>query len=147
MFHIILLPLISGVIITQTIKLLLLYFRKEKKFTIKNYLDYSGMPSGHSAIVVSLAAIIGLEEGLNSPVFGVSFIVAIIVIRDAVGLRRYLGQHGKILNILVKDLEDDKIIEHKYPHLIEKIGHTPAQVIVGGFIGFLVSVVGYWVLN
>jgi len=30
---------------------------------------YAGMPSGHSAIVVSLATITGLELGLDAPVF------------------------------------------------------------------------------
>lgn len=144
MYHILLLPIISGVI-AQAIK----FFIKsnEQKFDFKHLLSYSGMPSGHGAMVISLATIIGLEEGLTSPLFAISAIIAIIVIRDAMGIRRYLGQHGKILNILVKDLKEDEVLDEHYPRLLERIGHTPAQILVGGIIGFLVSVIGFLLLN
>ena len=105
------------------------------------------MPSGHSAMVVSLAAIVGFKIGWHSPVFAITIILAVIVIRDALGIRRYLGQHGRILNILVKDLKDDKVLEEEYPHLLENIGHTPMQVFIGALIGFSVSLIGYFLLN
>jgi len=144
MFQILLLPLLAG-LIAQTIK----FFIKANKQKInwQNILAYSGMPSGHSAMIVSLATIIGLTTGLNSPLFAISIILAIIVIRDALGIRRYLGQHGKVLNVLVKDLGDDKVLNEKYPHLLERIGHTPAQVLAGALLGFLISLAGYWLLN
>ncbi len=143
-YHLLLLPLFAG-LIAQCIK----FFVKSnnQKFKFKNLLAYSGMPSGHSAIIISLATIVGLEEGLNSPIFAVSLIVAVIVIRDALGIRRYLGEHGKILNILVKDLKDDSLLDEKYPHLLERIGHTPSQVLAGSSIGFFVSLIGYLLLN
>ena len=72
---IIILPIISGVFIAQTIKILTRIFKKEK-VTWKQYLAYSGMPSGHSAMVVSLTTIIGLREGVDSAIFGLSFIFA-----------------------------------------------------------------------
>lgn len=142
MYLIILLPVISGVVIAQTIKIITRIHNKEK-VTWKSYLAYSGMPSGHAAMVVSLATIIGLEEGFDSSIFGLTFIFAFLVIRDAVGLRRYLGQHGKTLNLLVKDLEDDRVLEKQYPQLLERIGHTPLQVIAGSLLGFAVSFIGY----
>ena len=133
-------PLISA-LIAQSIK----FFIKSnhQKAAFKNLLAYSGMPSGHSAMVISLATIIGLIEGVRSPLFAISIVLAIITMRDAVGLRQYLGQHGKILNILVKDLKEDELLDEPYPHLLEKIGHTPAQVLVGSLIGFTVSLIGY----
>ena len=105
MYLILLLPIISG-FIAQTIK----FFIKtnQQNFSFKKIAAYSGMPSGHSAMVVSLTAIAGLQEGFDSPIFAISLILAIIVIRDALGIRRYLGIHGKTLNILVKDLKEDK---------------------------------------
>lgn len=118
--------------------------QKGKKFKFSDMVAYSGMPSGHSAIVISLATIIGLEQGLSSPVFAISLILALIVIRDAVGLRYYLGEHGKTLNILVKDLKDDNVLEKRYPHLLEKIGHTPMQALAGSLIGLTVSLVGHF---
>ena len=140
MYNILLLPIISG-LIAQSAKF---FFKANgQKFGFKNILSYSGMPSGHSAMVVSLATIILLKFGLSSPVFALSFIFAVIVIRDATGIRRYLGQHGKTLNTLVKDLGEDEMLDKSYPHLLERIGHTPTQVIVGGLIGFFISVLGY----
>lgn len=144
MYQILLLPLIAG-LIAQTAK----FFIKsnKQKFNLKNFLTYSGMPSGHSSIIISLATITALEEGIASPFFAISFILAIIVIRDALGIRYYLGQHGRTLNILVKDLKNDQVLDEKYPHLLERIGHTPAQVLVGSLIGFLVSLIGYLFLG
>ena len=144
MYQIIFLPLVAA-LITQLIKIFL--DSNKLKWNLKNLVAYSGMPSGHSAIVVSLATIIGLTEGLESSLFALAFVFAIIVIRDALGIRKYLGEHGRILNKLVKDLKNDEILDSKYPHLLEKIGHTPAQIIVGSLIGLIVSIVGYIVLK
>jgi len=117
MSYILLSPILAG-LIAQTIKFFIKSNRQKVEF--KNLLAYSGMPSGHSAMVTALASIIGLKEGWSSPLFAVSVILAVIVIRDALGIRRYLGKHGKILNILIKDLGDDKVLDESYPHLLEK---------------------------
>jgi acid phosphatase family membrane protein YuiD len=117
------------------------------KIGVTNLVAYSGMPSGHSALIVSLMTIVGLELGINDPLFAVCVVLTILVLRDAVGLRRYLGQHGKVLNILVKDLKDDQMLDYQYPELLEKIGHTPAQVAVGSLVGFLVSLASYFILG
>jgi len=114
-----------------------------KKITFRDIFAYSDMPSGHSAVVSSLVAIIALVHGLDSSYFAISFVFATIVIVDAIGLRNYLGQHGKTLNILVKDLHEDSFLDFSYPKLLEKIGHTPLQVMVGTIIGVVVSILGY----
>jgi len=116
-------------------------------FSFRDLFAYSDMPSGHTAVVSSLTAIVALKYGLNSPYFAISFVFATIVIVDAIGLRNYLGQHGKTLNVLVKDLKDDEFLDLSYPKLLEKIGHTPMQVLVGATIGILTSLIGYWFLN
>jgi uncharacterized protein len=141
MYEILILP-IAAAFIAQFSK----FFIKNnhQKFNLKNIMSYSGMPSGHSAMMISLATIVGLEEGIDSTIFAVTAIITAIIIRDALGLRRYLGEHGKILNVLVKDLKDDEVLDSRYPHLLEKIGHTPAQVIAGSLIGFFVSLIGYY---
>ncbi|MDD4901858.1 MAG: divergent PAP2 family protein [Patescibacteria group bacterium] len=138
-----LLPLIAA-IIAQTAK----FFIKSnhEKASWKSITAYSGMPSGHSALIVSLATIVFLKDGWQSPLFAISLIFAVIVIRDAVGIRRYLGEHGRMLNELVKDLkeEPDQPLDQNYPHLLEKIGHTPAQAAIGALIGLAVSLIGFW---
>lgn len=136
------LPIIAG-LFAQFLKF---FFKSNRqKYKFKSIFAYSGMPSGHSAMVVSLATIAGLQEGWASPAFAISFILAAVVIRDALGIRRYLGEHGHILNVLVKDLKRDEIsLPEHYPHLLEKIGHTPAQVIVGSLIGLIISLIGFF---
>jgi uncharacterized protein len=143
-YHILFLPIIAG-LAAQIIKFFIR--SNHTKIRISNIAAYSGMPSGHSAMIISLAAIIGLEEGFSSSLFAISVILAIIVIRDALGIRRYLGEHGRVLNVLLKDLENDQVLEHKYPHLLERIGHTPLQVLAGSLLGLAVSVIGFYLLN
>ena len=140
---IILLPFLAGVI-AQGLKFIIT--SNNKKFSLKHVFDYSGMPSGHAALVIALSTILFLEEGWDSAIFGLSLALAFVVIRDAIGLRRYLGRHGKVLNILIKDLKDDSLVDEKYPHLLEKIGHTPAEIAAGSLVGFLTSVIGYYIL-
>lgn len=140
---IIILPVLSGAFFAQLIKILLKLNKEKIKWS--DLVAYSGMPSGHTAMVVSLVTILYLEEGWQSPVFGFSVIFAFLIIRDAIGLRRYLGEHGKVLNALLKDLSNDEVLEKHYPHLLEKIGHTPLQVFAGAILGFSVSLIG-WIL-
>lgn len=104
---------------------------------------YSDMPSGHTAVVISLTSILALKQGLDSPIFACAFVYAILVITDAIGLRNYLGSHGKTLNVLVDDLKEDDFLDRRYPKHVEKIGHTPLQVAIGVLIGSIVSLTGY----
>lgn len=113
------------------------------KISWHDVVAYADMPSGHTAVVASLVSILGLKLGLGSPIFATAFVFAAIVITDAVGLRNYLGQHGKTLNILVKDLKEDEFLDNSYPKLLEHIGHTPLQVIIGTIIGLITSLTGY----
>ncbi|PIR92195.1 hypothetical protein COU01_03110 [Candidatus Falkowbacteria bacterium CG10_big_fil_rev_8_21_14_0_10_44_15] len=140
MLNIVILPLLAA-LLAQLMKFFIQ--TNKMRFDLKNLVAYAGMPSSHVAMVVSLATIIGLQEGWSSPLFGFAFIFAFLIIRDAIGLRQYLGRHGKILNTLVKDLKEDDLLDERYPRLIEKIGHTSLQAAAGGIIGAIVSVIGY----
>ncbi len=143
MYQILLTPLVAAAI-AQASKFFI--SANHLKAGVTNMVAYSGMPSGHSALMVSLMTTVGLELGIQDPLFAVCVVLTILVLRDAVGIRRYLGQHGKVLNILVKDLKDDKVLDYKYPELLEKIGHTPAQVAVGSLIGLSVSLLSHYLV-
>ena len=97
-----------------------------------------GMPSGHSATVTAMAATAGLEYGLDSPIFAVSAILAIIVMHDAMGVRREAGKHAKALNDLLKTVSSDLEPEVK---LKEFLGHTPLQVCSGALLGLVVALI------
>jgi uncharacterized protein len=144
MYLYLLLPIIAFSIAQGT--KFILKTRRQKKFRFRNIFSYSDMPSGHTSVVIALCTIIGLTEGINSPLFAIAFVFTAIVITDAIGFRNYLGQHGKTLNILVKDLDEDDFLDDTYPELLEKIGHTPLQAIIGAIIGFIVSLIGWLIL-
>ncbi|MBN2854076.1 divergent PAP2 family protein [Patescibacteria group bacterium] len=116
----------------------------KRKLNYRDIFAYSDMPSGHTAVVVALVTIIALVHGISSSFFSIAFVFAVIVIVDAIGLRNYLGQHGKTLNVLVKDLHEDSFLDFSYPKLLEKIGHTPLQVLVGALVGIATSLLGYF---
>lgn len=114
------------------------------QFTFRNLLAYSGMPSTHAAVTVSLTTIIALTEGINSPLFAVSLLITFLALRDAMGIRQYIGTQGQVLNELVEDLEEDEYLDDAYPQLIEKVGHTPIQLATGTLIGILVACLMYY---
>ena len=111
-----------------------------KKFSLRNLVRSGGMPSSHTATVVSLTVALGLNEGFNSSLFATATILTIIVIHDAVGVRRETGKQAEILNKMMfesnafNDIEFDK-------HLKEFVGHTPTQVFFGVIVGILVGVI------
>jgi len=136
---------IVAFILAQGTKVFLRSFKH--KMTWRDIFAYSDMPSGHTAVVVALVTILALERGLASAEFAVAFVFATIVIVDAIGLRNYLGQHGKTLNILVKDLKEDEFLDNYYPKLLEHIGHTPLQVLIGGLVGVITSLIGFFIIG
>lgn len=115
----------------QLLKLILLWFR-HKTLGIHDVIVTGGMPSSHSAFVVSLATSIYLSEG-TSTAFAISLVLAFIVIRDAFGVRRTVGEEGVLINELLK-----KVKLRTKTHF--SMGHTPAQVIIGSAIGFIAAI-------
>ena len=100
-------------------------------FSIKEMVFANGgMPSAHTASVISLATSIAWSEGLGSVSFAIAILLAIVVMTDAVGVRRQAGFHAKKLNeMLGLDANSE---EKPYRELI---GHTPLEVFFGALIG------------
>lgn len=120
----------------QTFKVLYEYFT-EGKWDIKRFMGAGGMPSSHSAVVVSLATLIAKHIGINTPIFALSALFAFITMYDAAGVRRAVGKQAHILNKVVKEYKDMTPVEI----LQEKTGHTPVQVAAGAIIGFIVGII------
>lgn len=112
---------------------------KTKKFNFKRILGAGGMPSSHSAIVTSLATLIGKSEGITSPIFALSVIFAFVVMYDAAGIRRAAGKQASLLNRIVNTpgLSNLQVQEK----LVEVLGHTPIQVFVGALLGVIAGLI------
>ena len=117
-----------------------------KKFSFERLFGDGGMPSGHSATVVSVATATGLYEGFNSPVFAVAAIVAIVVMHDAMNVRYQAGKQAELLNVMAEMFE--KVTGTDLPNeekLKELLGHTPLQVAAVCLLGIATASVMYLV--
>ena len=106
-----------------------------KQFNFKRIMGAGGMPSSHSAVVTSMATLIGKYEGIRTPLFALSLVFAFVVMYDAAGVRRAAGKQAKLLNKIVNTpgLTNLQVQEK----LVEVLGHTPKQVLVGALIGIV----------
>ncbi len=134
---------ISGVswAVSQLIKVSLVLI-KERRLDLRYMVSSGGMPSAHSATVCALATSVALVEGFESVAFGITAILAIVVMYDAAGVRRAVSRQSVVLNRLVKEImvrSPRYQVEHD---LRELIGHTPFQVIIGAILGMGIAWVG-----
>lgn len=96
-------------------------------------IGYGGLPSNHSAIVSSMAALIAFKEGVDTPAFGVALTLAFIVMLDANSLRRAVGKHAVAINKLAKD-------DPEYQQLRERMGHTKIEILAGVIVGIFIAI-------
>jgi uncharacterized protein len=96
-----------------------------------------GMPSSHSALAISIAASIAIVDGPNSSLFVLALFFALVVIRDALGVRRAAGHQARALNQLGRDLASR--LGMGFHPVREVHGHNPAEVLVGGLLGFFIA--------
>ena len=108
-----------------------------KKPNFKRLVGAGGMPSSHSAVVATLTTLIGQEYGVESGIFAMSCVFSAIVMYDAAGVRRAAGKQATLLNKLVENATNSGIVVSE--KLVEVLGHTPLQVIVGATIGICVG--------
>jgi hypothetical protein len=97
------------------------------------------MPSSHSAFVSALATSVALIQGLGSVAFGISAIFALVVIYDAAGVRRSVGQQSIVLNRIIRELRLRRPITELGRDLREFIGHTQFQIIIGALLGIVIA--------
>ena len=124
-----------------------------KTFSLERLFGDGGMPSGHSATVTACAIMIGLQEGLSSPIFALALVFAIIVMHDASGVRQEAGKHAKsiieIVDILYTyvDYCQEKDLQLKTEKLKVFIGHTKLQVFFGIITGIGVVITYLLITN
>lgn len=115
-----------------------------KKVDFTRLVGDGGMPSGHSATVSSLAVSAAMVYGLGSFEFAIALVFAIVVCKDAMGVRLETGKQAAIINDIVEAFNvltsEEKLSDAK---LKEFVGHTPLQVIAGILLGIVNAVLLY----
>ena len=125
---------IAGWLVAQILKTLIHMFFT-KKFVAERLVGSGGMPSSHSSTVCALATSSGILYGPSSFEFAISLIVAIIVMYDAMGVRRETGIQARILNEMLEVFADMGSDMSPQDKLKEFVGHTPLQVVIGAILG------------
>jgi len=146
---------IAAILFAQFVKVPI-HFIATKKLNWSLLTSTGGMPSSHSAAVTALSTGVALETGLDSPVFAISAVFAIITMFDATGVRRQAGEQAIVLNQLVSDfnriIEEAKVWQKKGGHekrkeLKELLGHKPIEVFFGGSTGILLTLTLHYFIS
>ena len=112
----------------------------ERKFVVSRFVSSGGMPSSHSALVVSCTTAIAKTSGIASPLFALSVVFSAVVMYDACNVRRSAGDTAKIVNKLLQHVE--KMTAQEVADDLKIImGHTPLQVVVGAVLGLIVGLI------
>lgn len=124
---------------TASLLKVIFYSIQKKRINFRRLIGNGGMPSTHSASVVSLAIAVGFKEGWNSTALAISLVLAVIVMIDASGVRLAASKHAKAINEITEEVFKDG--QFHYEKFNELLGHTPTQVFAGGTIGLLISLI------
>lgn len=114
-------------------------FALTRSFSAERLVGSGGMPSSHSATVCALTTASAYQFGVSSFEFAVSFVLAAVVMYDAIGVRQETGKQARLLNILLEqDFMKMSNLEFQQ-RLKEFVGHTPLQVFAGAVLGILIA--------
>lgn len=134
-YYIFLIPMFVGGVV-QIMKFIV--YSMKHGWNIQYAMTHGHMPSAHTGFIMSLVTSVGYYEGIHSGAFAVAVALAIIVIDDAARLRMYMGDQGRYLNMLIRQLN---INEDQFPRLHERMGHRISEVIVGGILGVIFTLI------
>jgi hypothetical protein len=140
----ILIPALIAWSLAQILKVPLEFFYT-KRWNWSLLLQAGGMPSSHSALVSAACLAAGLFMGFDSSEFAISFVLAMVVIYDATGIRRQAGKHAEIINAMIEDLTTGHPL--KTEQLREVLGHTPLESLGGTLLGIAVALVTWMIVK
>ena len=129
-----------GWMVAQVLKTLI-HFILTKKLVAERMVGSGGMPSSHSATVWALATATGIQYGGGGFEFAVTVMLAIIVMYDAMGVRRETGKQGQVLNEMLEVFMNMGKQISAEAKLKEFVGHTPLQVLMGAILGIVIAVI------
>jgi acid phosphatase family membrane protein YuiD len=132
-------------VMAQLLKLPLEYLRT-KRWDWSLILGTGGMPSSHSAVVTAAAVSVGHYMGFDTPVFGLAFAIATVVVYDATNIRRQAGFHAQQINRIVLEVFQGKVKPaEELEELREVLGHSWSEALGGILLGILVSMFTWWI--
>ena len=136
---------VAGWIVAQVLKTML-DFALNRTINWERMVGSGSMPSSHSATVCGLTTAAALHYGVSSFEFAVCFVLSMVVMYDATGVRRETGKQAKLLNSILSENPLKLNAEVLQEKLKEYVGHTPLQVVAGAILGICLALVinGYY---
>lgn len=132
--------IVAGWLISHAIKYVISRMKGEKLQSPEVYLFRSGgMPSAHTTTAFALLTVIGLIDGVDTGLFGLAILFTLIVMHDAVRVRRSSGEQGAAVRQLIRELKS------KIPLPRVAKGHTPLEVIMGAVLGVIIGFVVFFI--
>lgn len=131
---------LSSWILAQTLKFIFQIIRL-RRLDFRVLVSLGGMPSAHSALVGSLMTSVGIRLGFSSAEFALALAFAVIVMFDAQSVRRAAGIQAQVLNQIIEELFQEHHLSQK--KLVELLGHTPLEVILGMLMGICLSLTAH----
>lgn len=136
----VLISAVTGWFIAQLIKTIL-FLVINREFRLERMVGSGGMPSSHAATVCAMVVATVFNFGFSSFEFAIAFLLMVIVLHDATGVRLETGRQAQILNKIISQLQaGDNSVFHG-AELKELIGHTPIQVCAGSIIGIITGLI------
>ncbi|WP_424767511.1 divergent PAP2 family protein [Paenibacillus sp. sgz302251] len=138
---------LTAVAAAQVLKLPVNY-AETGKWDFTKIIGSGGMPSSHSSGVSALAAYTATKYGIKTPEFAISAMLGIIVMYDAMNIRRHAGEIAMQVNDLDEDVEklagEHPGVYHKRQRekLKESLGHQPIEVLAGSLLGAFIGLTG-----
>ena len=130
---------VIGWFLAQALKIPICYL-VEKKWDWHRFHGSGGMPSSHTAMVVSATIMLGALNGFDSPLFAVAAVFSSVVMYDATGVRRETGRQAVVINRILQDvLINGRPISDV--ELKELVGHKPIEVAAGALLGIVIATV------
>jgi len=137
-------------VVVQLMKVLITLV-KEKRLHLRYMFGSGSVLSAHSAVVSALATSVvsalatsvAMTQGLSSVAFGITAILALVVMYDATVERQEVGQQTIVLDRIIQELRLRRPMAELEHDLREFIGHTPFQVFAGAAIGIIVA--WFWI--
>jgi len=125
-------------VVVQLMKVLITLV-KEKRLHLRYMFGSGSVLSAHSAVVSALATSVAMTQGLSSVAFGITAILALVVMYDATVERQEVGQQSIVLDRIIQELKLRRPMAELEHDLREFIGHTPFQVFAGAAVGIIVA--------
>lgn len=125
--NIILIPVIT-IIITIVLKWIV-FKLLWKKDHVSLALWSGWMPSAHSSFVSSLTTAIAIKHWIDSDLFALALVIAVVVIYDAINVRYEAWLHAKAMN------------KNLWSNFKESLWHLPSEAFAWSILWIIVAVI------